>query len=124
MINLTSKGKKLLLPLVLLLLVITTPNLKAQKLEFTIKIDSTIVNDHKEYAISIEIISGNGPYSYFLCDKIPWVGGTVLEQYIDIQSPKYVFTKLSQINNYVVFVKGSGKAEYIWKSVSAKNEKK
>jgi len=124
MIKLPVNLKKAWLTAVIILFAVFFTTLHAQKLDFTIKTDSTIINGSKEYTITIKITSGKGPYSYYLCDKVPWVGGVVLQQYLDIQSSKYVFTRLTQFDNYVVFVKGSRKDEYIWKSVSARNEKK
>lgn len=97
--------------------------LNAQKLDFSIKSDSTIFNNSKLFSIIVEVTKGNGPYSFYLCDKEPWLGGEILEQYHNIFTPSYTFSNLQTIKNRMVLVKGLSNEEYYWKPIPTSNNK-
>ncbi len=90
----------------------------AQEIDFTVKTDSVTVGNSKIYTVSIEVLKGNGPFSYYILDRVPWNHGTVIKQQLEVSSSKYVFSNISLLNtNMVVCVKGTGENEFNWKFI-------
>jgi hypothetical protein len=91
----------------------------SQKLDFTIQSDSVTVKGSKVYSVTIDVTKGNGPFSCYLFNKQPWIGGTIQDQKLNVTTSKIVFTNLSVLNNkMMVLVKGLGEDEFNWKLIA------
>ncbi|HEX2934623.1 MAG TPA: hypothetical protein VHO72_04660 [Bacteroidales bacterium] len=96
----------------------------SQKLDFTIRTDSTAVNGSKVYTITIDVIKGNGPFSCYLYNKQPWIGGVIKDQKLNISSSRIIFKDLSVLNNeMMVLVKGLGEDEFNWRLIATTQSK-
>jgi hypothetical protein len=71
-------------------------------INFTYKVDSTVINNNVAYSISINIISGNYPINIYLFDKVPWNGGKEIKKEENNYVSSYTFSKLPKGNYFIV----------------------
>jgi hypothetical protein len=92
------------------------------KLALSYKIDSIKVGTSYNYNLEIMVDNANGPFTFYLCDKEPWLGGKILEQGSNVYSSSFTFSIQYSPNNLVIMAKSSTEDQYNWKTISTKRK--
>jgi hypothetical protein len=73
----------------------------AQKTDFKIKVETSVINNQNNYSVSIEILQGSPSFSIYLYDKEPLENGKVIAKVENINDYKYTFNNLKAPNYYI-----------------------